>query len=248
MKIEAIENSTELTLTKDSWLSEIFSYPVLRLDFVKMSETLLNLGLREKCFVYTKIGVKQIDHVAQLTGIGFRVVDTSLTFNGLITGSTRDGGIRFAVPEDHKAISRISKSTFRYSRFHLDPLVPNGVADKIKAAWASNYFEGKRGDGMVVAVREGFVVGFLQIFWAANDALVIDLIGVDKDCQGQGIGRDLILFAANFGTGDGRVPTLITVGTQAANIPSVRLYESLGFRLASAQYVLHYHGESKGEK
>ncbi len=34
----------------------------------------------------------------------------------------------------------------------------------------------------------------------------------------------------------------LVVGTQAANTPSVRLYEGLGFRLTSAQLVLHHHG------
>ena len=33
----------------------------------------------------------------------------------------------------------------------------------------------------------------------------------------------------------------LRVGTQAANVPSVRLYEPLGFSLASAAYVLHLH-------
>ena len=33
----------------------------------------------------------------------------------------------------------------------------------------------------------------------------------------------------------------LIVGTQVANVPSVQLYESLGFRLKSSQYVLHMH-------
>ena len=36
-------------------------------------------------------------------------------------------------------------------------------------------------------------------------------------------------------------PSVIAVGTQVANLPSVRLYEKLGFRLAAAQYVFHFH-------
>ena len=39
-----------------------------------------------------------------------------------------------------------------------------------------------------------------------------------------------------------RRPRGLRVGTQAANTPSVRLYESLGFRLSQAQFVLHHHG------
>ena len=36
-------------------------------------------------------------------------------------------------------------------------------------------------------------------------------------------------------------PKTVRVGTQIANIPSLRLYESLGFRIADTHYVLHYH-------
>jgi hypothetical protein len=38
----------------------------------------------------------------------------------------------------------------------------------------------------------------------------------------------------------------LLVGTQVANIPSVRLYERMGFSLSSSQYVLHLHVE-KGQ-
>jgi RimJ/RimL family protein N-acetyltransferase len=33
----------------------------------------------------------------------------------------------------------------------------------------------------------------------------------------------------------------LDVGTQVANLPSVRCYERLGFRLSSSSYVLHLH-------
>lgn len=120
--------------------------------------------------------------------------------------------------------------------------MPQATADAIKRAWAGNFFEGRRGDGMLVAEHEGRLAGFLQLLWGNDACLVIDLIGVDPAFQGRGIGRGMILHAARHGTGCGPVPRSMQVGTQAANTPSVRLYESLGFRLASAQHVLHYHG------
>jgi hypothetical protein len=42
-----------------------------------------------------------------------------------------------------------------------------------------------------------------------------------------------------------RRPEGFRVGTQAANAPSVRLYESLGFRFRDAQFVLHHHGHGR---
>jgi ribosomal protein S18 acetylase RimI-like enzyme len=207
-------------------------------------EPLSRLHVSEPVFAYAKVPAADIAEVWQLAGAGFRVVDTALSFDGRITGVAVDG-IRFATPEDRESVAHIAATAFRYSRFHLDPFVPKAVADVIKSTWAMNYFEGKRGDGMVVAERDGRVVGFLQLLWASPDQLVIDLIGVEPSYQGQGVGRRMIVHAALCGTGDGRVPTVMSVGTQAANRPSVRLYESLGFRLNAAQYVMHSHGTVK---
>lgn len=72
--------------------------------------------------------------------------------------------------------------------------------------------------------------------------LVIDLIAVAPQVARQGLAQEMIAFIAANGTGDGHRPSGLRVGTQAANTPSVRLYESLGFRLVKAQFVLHHHG------
>jgi len=230
-----------LCLRSDFWLSDMLGYPAWRVEKGETGEPLSRLPTTEPYFAYAKLSVGEIAEVSQLADAGFRVVDTALTFKGKISGFAVDG-IRFARAEDRDAVSRIAGTTFRFSRFHLDPLVPRAVADAIKSAWAANFFAGKRGDGMVVTEREGRVVAFLQMLWTTPDNLTIDLIGVDPAWQRQGVGRDMIQFVSRHGTGDGRIPAVMTVGTQAANVASVRLYESLGFRLSTAQYVLHLHG------
>lgn len=252
MRSEAGSVATNHALKPDSWLSGIVGYPAWRVESPSGGgETWTQLRTGDAVFAYAKLKAGNIPEVSQLADAGFRVVDTALTFDRPISGSQlspRGPGIRFARPEDRDAVARIAGRSFRFSRFHLDPLFPKRLADGIKSSWASNYFAGKRGDGMVVAERDSVVVGFLQLLWTEQGCLVVDLIGLDSAWQGQGIGRDMILYAALYGTGDGRVPAAMSVGTQAANTPSVRLYESLGFRLTSAQYVMHFHGPSKGQQ
>lgn len=97
---------------------------------------------------------------------------------------------------------------------------------------------------MVVAELEGKIVGFLQLLWAPRDELVVDLVAVDAAARGNGLAREMIEYAALHGTGGGRRAAGMRAGTQAANIPSVRLYEGMGFRLASAECVLHYHARA----
>jgi ribosomal protein S18 acetylase RimI-like enzyme len=68
---------------------------------------------------------------------------------------------------------------------------------------------------------------------------VIDLIAVATDAHGRGAGSALTAAFAGLYTGMPRV-----VGTQIANVPSIRLYTKLGFALARSQYVLHLHAGS----
>jgi ribosomal protein S18 acetylase RimI-like enzyme len=170
------------------------------------------------------------------------VVDTALTFDAEgVSAPGDDSRIRFARPDDEKEVRALAGSAFQYSRFHLDPAIPAALAHRIKSEWAGNWFRGARGDGMIVAEDAGRVAGFLQLLWR-GERLVIDLVAVDPASRARGLARAMIGCAAKRGTGDARRPAAITVGTQAANIPSVRLYESLGFRLRGSQYVLHHHG------
>ena len=81
-------------------------------------------------------------------------------------------------------------------------------------------------------------MGFLAALKSHDGAqAIIDLVGVHPDAQRQGVGRTMIVrFAEHY-----RDVNELIVGTQVANVPSVQLYESLGFRLKSSQYVLHMH-------
>ncbi len=81
------------------------------------------------------------------------------------------------------------------------------------------------------------MTGFLLLLGPTGNALVIDLIAVDESMRGRGVAGAMIGFAARAFPDAGRV----RVGTQAANVPSLRLYERLGFRTVATQYVVHSH-------
>ncbi|MBI4974972.1 MAG: GNAT family N-acetyltransferase, partial [Candidatus Omnitrophica bacterium] len=67
--------------------------------------------------------------------------------------------------------------------------------------------------------------------------LTIDQIAVDPVWQRRGIARAMILYAE----GNCKDIRLMRVGTQVSNIPALRLYENLGFRIAEVSYVFHCH-------
>ncbi len=61
-------------------------------------------------------------------------------------------------------------------------------------------------------------------------------MGVDKIAQGRGLASSLIQLASkNINR------SCIKVGTQIGNLPSIKLYQKLGFVLTRSDYVFHYH-------
>lgn len=234
-------------LASDPWLSGILGRPAWTVvPGSGGAADLAELSRPGPHFATAKVPAADTAGIDALQVFGFRVVDLALSLDADRVCAPQSGTpMRFARPADRAGVEAIAGSAFRFSRFHLDPHLPKALADKVKAAWAANWFLGGRGDGMVVAEdAQGAVAGFLQLLWAAEDCLVIDLIAVLPSSARKGLASAMIGFAQARGTGDLRRPRRMRVGTQAANTGSVRLYEALGFRLCDANYVLHHHGSA----
>jgi len=67
---------------------------------------------------------------------------------------------------------------------------------------------------------------------------VIDLVAVAPDAQGRGVGTALVTAFVREASPNSDV---LRVGTQIANVPSLRLYTRLGFRIAGSAFVMHLH-------
>lgn len=244
-------NPNTLSATKlvpDEWLSGILGYHVYRLDIIQSEAHCgrleIDWPLDDRWFIYTKAPTNGLELINALEDAGFRLIESNLQLEKSMNPMPEPinpNRVRFAVPEDEAAVRCVSEHSFVYSRFHLDPSISNNLADKVKAAWAANYFAGQRGDAMVLGEDQGKVVGFLQLIFQ-GDVLVIDLIAVDPAQHKMGLARDMIAFAQC------NLPhfRLFRVGTQVSNVPSIRLYEKLGFRIVKSQYVLHRHSCSDG--
>ena len=87
----------------------------------------------------------------------------------------------------------------------------------------------------------GAIAGFLAVIESrvgTRSIAVIDLVGVSPEHQGRRVGTALVRrFIEEW---RGRAAEL-RVGTQAANVQSLRFYERNGFRVVQSDYVLHAH-------
>jgi len=248
-----------MQIREDRWLTTIFEYPVFSIHSEQMPERAAetsrphevikdHAGGRTSAMYYAKVDANRIELVRDLSLAGLYVVDVNVTFK-IDTGAlwvgegvaTKKYEIREIVPADYEETLEIAASCFRYSRFHLDPLVPIAIANRIKREWIKNYINRSRGERLFVAMAEDHPVGFLAVINVETEGArvcVIDLIGVAPRYQGKGVGAALTAFFVRhyrekFGS--------LQVGTQVANTPSVRLYQKLGFFISKAQYVMHGH-------
>jgi dTDP-4-amino-4,6-dideoxy-D-galactose acyltransferase len=237
----------------DAWLAEVFGYPVFSVTLQAQGRDEMAAGVSagmlhdmaqdRPAFFYAKVPTDCVGQAQALNAAGFAVIDTNVTLERSPTRQPVDPAVvvRDIRPNEHTAVMAIAAACFVYSRFHLDPLIPTALANAVKREWVENYCRGKRGERLWVTEANGRLAGFLAVLateYKGAPVRVIDLIGVDPTFQGHGVGRGLVRFF--IGDSAGRASTL-RVGTQAANVPSLRLYEACGFRVAQTSYVLHAH-------
>jgi GNAT superfamily N-acetyltransferase len=230
----------------DPWLSEVMGRPVYRLEADSddgLDDFAARAGGERRAFYYVKVPTDRVAVVQALSRVGFCVVDTNVTFamKPPSTARTWAFDVGECTPNGADAVLDIAGSCFRYTRFHLDPLVSDAVAHHIKREWVKNYVLKRRGDRLLVAYCDGQAAGFLAALVADRAGLrtaIIDLVGVGAPFQRRGVGESLVnAFIEHYRASCER----LAVGSQVANIPSARLYEKLGFSLAASEYVLHKH-------
>lgn len=234
---------------KDDWLSEVMTRPVFKWAGVSaptagaIKKELSDRVSSRPGFFYVKWPTGDAAGLAVFTQAGFSVIDTPITleWSGETPATPAVSAVVSAESSHYEALGRMAESCFRFSRFHLDPQIPERLAHLVKRRWLENYFNGKRGVALYVALVEKRVAGFLavaEVKSLSERIAVIDLIGLAAEFQGRGIGANLV---SHFVSEWRSRASSLRVGTQAANIPSLRLYEKTGFRIVGTQYVLHAH-------
>ena len=235
-------------IQRDAFLESILDRPAYKIN--KFTEPVGLKLLQDKnyikkgSFFYTKDGCSSVFTRSVFENSGFKIIEENITLEKKRVDSNlhepfwrrQQYKIRWAQNEDRNLVEDIALKNFSHDRFHQDPNIDNSLADEIKRQWVGNFFLGKRGDAMVVATANNHPVAFLLLLLAQEHS-VIDLIAVSKEHRKKGLSKQMISYAMLELSDRNRW----LVGTQSSNVPSVRLYESLGFQIMGSQYVLHRH-------
>ena len=245
---------TQLSMLEDQFAAGVLGYPVwgLKLDglpeieVAKVWEKLLQQAGGERGVAYSKARVGDAGLNAWLAAQGGRLVDTNVqlqtTSSPLYSLLIRGVIFRFAESSDEESVSKIAHTSFPCSRWHRDELISPEQADALKEEWARNFWRGERGDYMIVAECDGRVVGFHQVVRQDRETLLVDLIAVDQDFRGRGIGAGLVRYAIEH---CGPLHRML-VGTQLMNRVSLAMYLRCGFHIISARHIWHLHFPARG--
>lgn len=137
---------------------------------------------------------------------------------------------------DRSEILKIAKDSFSQDRFHSDPRISKGLADKIKSRWISENLSGKRNSVTLVYrnPKNSNVLAFSSLL-INNDSLVIDLIAVSSNFRKKGIGSELVKASQSMASLR-NLPLM--VGTQEKNHAN-ELYRNNNFNLINETFVYH---------
>lgn len=140
-------------------------------------------------------------------------------------------------PKNHNIV-KMAAISFKESRFLKDPNLPLGKSSLIYADIVNNAFE-KPGRFFATYREKKEVLAFLLFsINKKNSNITIELIAVDENFLGRGLGQQLINTVANFAKEQEILN--IVVGTQMENYSAIKFYIKLGFDMIECNSIYHY--------
>lgn len=222
-----------------SWDTNFFGYKIARYmsqEIEKEQISNLNLHAREE-------GIKCLYFLASLTchettllleKNQFHLMDIRVTLSKNIQKNDMKYKLEFASEKDVIEIQRISKGAYVFSRFYFDSLLRDKAA-LFFDVWIENSLKGWADCNLILKVNNK--IGAFLTAHVAGEELNIGLVGVSKECRGQGLGHQVLEMLESWAI-DKKIKK-INVTTQARNVSAMRLYEKAGYRVVDTKAWYH---------
>jgi len=138
-----------------------------------------------------------------------------------------DEDVKRADAADRPLVEKLAERLTPYSRFAADPRFPRENVTELYRLWARRCLD--EGAVHLDPSAEGFVATRPR-----GDELSVDLVYVADGAGGRGVGARLLRAAL---AGSSASAAVVTAST--GNVRALRLYQSVGFRTAAVEAVLH---------
>lgn len=139
--------------------------------------------------------------------------------------------------EYNEDIANIARNSFEFSRFFNDSNLPQLKSRNVYYQWVLSSFN-QPNKYFIYQSIEDIITGFLLFSLnEVNKAVDIELIAVNKNTKGKGIGKKLIskleMYSLEIKYDK------INVGTQIKNSNAINFYQSCGFKYISSNPIFH---------
>lgn len=231
---------TDLDFSREPFETDVLGFPVGRLVLSRGADLSL-LPRFTRCWsgeglrlVSCRVPVAWTEAAVALGNAGFRQIETLATHERDPTEPPpQPEKVRRHLLRDRKACMEIAERAFSRDRFHLETLIDDEAADRLKAQWVANGFD-RRADSILVVDEGqgplGFALGLIH-----EGVAVVDLIAVKPESQKRGLGTALLNgFLAHYGGMKTRA------GTQENNYGALRLYKNAGFTIVARSATFHW--------
>lgn len=141
------------------------------------------------------------------------------------------------IPYNVEELYALAYESGKYSRFRLDSNFPTWAFSKLYRQWVDNSLNSEFATDVLLAVHEGKICG--MVTYKINGSVAsIGLIAVSAECQGRGIGSDLLYEV------ESRLQTsgvdCLDIPTQASNLQACAFYRNKGYEISKKSIIQHY--------
>lgn len=248
----------ETALTRLDWECNHFGWFVAQLAGADLSDAALAAALRlarkqgVQLLVWPAPGGRDVPRQL-LDEFGGTLVDRKATFTRPLDAipAAEDSAPRVRLPivpytatTASAALVELALAAGAYSRFHIDPRIPNEKFAAMYRRWIERSVAKEMADVVLVVPLVdhdsaiGTRLGGMITLSESGGVASIGLIAVAAETRGAGIGSALVHAAHRWMQDRGAHEARVI--TQLANLPACRLYERSGYRLSQVQHYFHF--------
>lgn len=135
------------------------------------------------------------------------------------------------------ALESLALASGAYSRFRVDPQMPQSLFDLLYRTWIRKSVTGELAERVFVARVQGIECGMITVA-EEGERGTIGLMAVAEEERCRGIGRALVCCARRHHLAMNR--QIIQVVTQQSNKPACMFYENIGFGVERIEAEYHF--------
>lgn len=198
---------------------------------------------RQTRLIIASIPAMQVETSYLLQRAGFYLIDTAISvrYENLHALSKKDSRRLSLAPVVHSEMGLLvdmAAASFRHGRYHLDPCLPNALADQRYKDWLSRCLIPDNPQQVLSVKIDGTVCGFSVVEYKGSEGY-LHLHAIDSRWQGKKLGHEMIIQSLRYLSNLGA----ISIGTKisASNLKAINMHSRLNGRFIAIERLLHWH-------